>query len=221
MDAVERRRFDMLVRVRDFGLANAADFPAGSIGAANFAEINSVITELEESGEAQNSGMSAGKQGTKLKSIARAEIREQMRTINRTAHSMAIDIPGIEDKFRMPRGDNDQILLAAARAFASDGVPFKNQFVEYGLPAAFIDDLNEDITAFGVAVGDRNAAIDEHVGATAAIDAQIERGIIAVRRLRAIVPNRFRDNPAKLAAWTSASHVENAPQRKAPPQPVS
>lgn len=217
MDAVERRRYDMLVRVRDFGAANAADFPVGSIGATNFAEVAAVIAELEQSGEEQHSGMSAGKQGAKLKSIARAEIREELRAINLTAHAIALDDPALDDKFRMPRGGNDQILLAAARSFAKDAAPIQSRFVEYGLPAGFLADLNADINAFEQAVGDKNAAIDEHVGATAAIDAQVERGMVAVRRLKAIVLNKYRDNPAKLAAWTSASHVENSPKKTVQP----
>ena len=32
----ERRRLEMFIRVPQFGLDNAADFPAGSIGAAQF-----------------------------------------------------------------------------------------------------------------------------------------------------------------------------------------
>jgi hypothetical protein len=35
-----------------------------------------------------------------------------------------------------------------------------------------------------------------------------------LRELDAIVRNIFDDDPASLAAWTSASHVERAPRRR-------
>jgi hypothetical protein len=35
----------------------------------------------------------------------------------------------------------------------------------------------------------------------------------------AIVQNKYADNPGKLAAWISASHVEKAPKKKATPTP--
>lgn len=38
MDDNERRRYEMLVRVRQFGTDNAGDFPSG-VGAAKFAVI--------------------------------------------------------------------------------------------------------------------------------------------------------------------------------------
>ncbi|MGI8789153.1 MAG: hypothetical protein ACR2HG_15550 [Pyrinomonadaceae bacterium] len=35
-----------------------------------------------------------------------------------------------------------------------------------------------------------------------------------LRRLKEILLNKYRDNPTKLAAWTSASHVERAAKKK-------
>jgi hypothetical protein len=58
------------------------------------------------------------------------------------------------------------------------------------------------------------------VTATAAIDELIERGLRIARRLDAIIRNKFRDDPARLAAWTSAHHVERAARRKQEKQPA-
>ena len=58
------------------------------------------------------------------------------------------------------------------------------------------------------------------VAATAAIDAQIERGMDAVRQLDAVMRNTFTTNPAALAAWVSASHVERPPRRRTQPSPT-
>jgi hypothetical protein len=49
------------------------------------------------------------------------------------------------------------------------------------------------------------------VAATVAVSDAAERGHNAVRELDAIVRNIFRDDPAALAEWESASHVERPP----------
>jgi hypothetical protein len=121
------------------------------------------------------------------------------------------DTPGLQERFRLPRGNrNDQQLLTTARAFAADAVPFKAEFVRLELPADFLEDLAADIEAFEHAISDQNRHHEAHVSATESIDAVIDRGIEAVRQLDAIVRNKFRDDPATLAAWTSASHTARA-----------
>jgi hypothetical protein len=42
---------------------------------------------------------------------------------------------------------------------------------------------------------------------------------VAARILDGIVQNKYANNPGKLAAWLSASHVEKAPKKKDPPTP--
>lgn len=61
-----------------------------------------------------------------------------MKAWSATAHAIAIDNPGLEHKFRVPRGENDEILIAAARAFATDAVPLTAQFIahEMGRPSS-------------------------------------------------------------------------------------
>lgn len=216
MDDYTRRRLNMLIRVRDFGVENAADFPAGSAGATNFAAVGTAIDDVEASGADQSSGFSSGRQSTAQKAAAREELRDAMEAISVTARALSFDIIGLEDKFRMPRGNNDQNLLNAARMFATDAVEYQAQFIEYGLPATFIADLTADINAFDATVTEQNEALDEQVEATAAIDTAIENGMKAVKRLEAIVTNAYRNKPAQLAAWTSASHVERPPKKSKP-----
>jgi hypothetical protein len=38
--------------------------------------------------------------------------------------------------------------------------------------------------------------------------------MIALRKLDPIIRNKYANDPATLAAWTSASHIERAPKRK-------
>lgn len=212
MNDLERSYYNAFVSVRDFGNQNAADFPAVSLGGQNFASIGEAVDEMEQSGAAQASG--AGRQITMQKGLALAELREDLRAVNRTARALAVDDSGVGELFRMPVGNNEQNLLAAARAFLTNATPLKTQFIEFGLPADFLEDLQADIAAYEQAASEKSTTKSAKVSATASMGGSVEKGLNALRRLRAIVPNKYRDNPAKLAAWTSASHVERAAKKK-------
>lgn len=212
MNDKERNFYNTFVNVRDFGTENAADFPAGSAGANNFASVGAAVDEMEQSGATQTSGASG--RMTMQKEVAITEVREDLRAINRTARALAVDNPGIGELFRMPHGNNEQNLLAAARAFLTNATPLKTRFVGYGLSVNFLDDLQTGIADFEQFVSEKDAASNEKVSATASIGGAVKNGLEGLHRLRAIVPNKYHDNPAKLVAWTSASHVERAAKKK-------
>ena len=205
MEIGQRNAYDMLVRVGQFGDENAADFPAPSAAAENFAVARQVVGNLRASAAAQVSG--ALRDSTAQKMALRHSLRDRMRHLSRTARAIGIDRPGLSQRFRRPDGDNDQVLLAVARQFAADAAPLQAEFAHYGLPATFVADLNADIAAFETVLEDKATALNERVTATATIDEELERGLKAARRLDAAVRNIYRDQPAKLAAWTSARHI--------------
>lgn len=202
------RRFEMLTRVRDFLSARADSFPQTSLGGQQLAILGQSVEDLSREAATQSSGISSEQQATVSKANAREALRDSMQAISRTARAMALDNPGLEDRFRMPRSGSDRKLLSAARAFAADALLFKDEFIRHDLPATFIEDLKADIADMERAIGGQNTGRGTHVLATAAIDEVIEGAMNAVRRLDAVVRNKFRDDPATLAAWESACHVE-------------
>jgi hypothetical protein len=215
MKGTERRGHEMLVHVEDYISARPADFPPESMGGILLISLREVIAIIEEQAREQNSGINIREEGTQLRSIAREDLRQQLEAICRTAVSMAMagTTPGLENRFRMPRGENDQALINAARVAAQDAAPIAANFISFGLPQTFIADLNAAIVRFEQAVERQNTGRDTHVAATTAIDEALERGINIVRQLDAIVRNKYADDPAQLAAWQSASHIERSPQR--------
>jgi hypothetical protein len=219
MHDLERRRYNMLVRVRDYIVANLADFAGNAIVTENLSLLNLVIGELEASLAKQSSGVT--KLHTGNKASARSELRSTLRLFNITAQSIAVDNPSIIETFRMPRGDNDGQLLAKARSFLTEASPIKGQFVAFGLTASQFDKLENDITIFETATAEQGKSLTNRVGATATIDNSIDNGLKSVKRMNAVVQNRYADNPAKLAEWTSASHIEKTPKKKpeTPPTP--
>ena len=55
---------------------------------------------------------------------------------------------------------------------------------------------------------EQNHSKEARVEATASLDAVVTRGLKAVKRLDAIVQNKYQENSPLLSAWLSASHLE-------------
>lgn len=213
-----RRHYEMLLRVRDYGVQYTASFPIGTRGHELFADLSSIVTEIEQLAAAQQSNSRSAREGTTQRGEARTELREQMEAISDTARSMALDTTGLEDKFRMPRGrPADLELLSTARAFATDALQLTEQFINYGMPADFLDRLNAAIETLEQAIDSQQRSRRSQVSATSGLDETVERGVNKVRQLDAIVRNTFRNQPAQLSEWETARHTERPPQPPAPP----
>jgi hypothetical protein len=210
----ENRKHSTYMRVQGFGEAHVNDFAANSLGKQLFASLATIVSEINEQAASEVSGIGDAREGTSTRRQAREELRADLEAIGRTARAMSADVPGLDDKFRVPRNQNDQHLLAAARAFAIDAAPLKAQFIAHELPADFLEDLNADIAALEAAIVNQASGRGSHVSARAAIDDAIERADEVVRKLDAIVKNKYANNAPVLAAWLSASHTERAPRRR-------
>jgi hypothetical protein len=221
MNDNHRRTYEKFVRVRDFGEVHAADFLATSLGHQLFLDLGTVVADFNRLAAAEASSHGDARQGTQIRALARAALRERMEAIVRTARVLHDEVPGIEDKFRMPRGTNDRDLVNAARAFKADAEPIKAHFIAHDMSPDFLEELQEDIDDFENAVSDQSAGVGNRVAAGAGLDELIERGNEIVRKLDAIVRNKYANNPAVLAEWTSASHTERAPRRAKPEQPAA
>ena len=223
MDNITTKRYEMLKRVRDFGAAQTAAFSNGSFGKELFSTVAQAVTKLDGHSTSQTSGKGTAQSITATKSAVREDLREMIAAINRTARVLAFETPGLENKFRLPRGTNDQGLLNAARAFAADAAPLKADFLKHEMPADFIERLNQLITDFEQASMQKANAVGSHVAAKIAIDETIARGLQAVRQLDVIIRNKFNGDPAMLANWTRASHVayrnRNNAGESPPPEP--
>ena len=218
MKDTERRKYEMFLRVREFGVAHAPEFPPTTLAGELFERLGLVINEMNTHTSAQSAGRGGARESTGSKAAARDELRRDLEAISRTARVMALSMPGLENKFRAPRSVSDQELLATARAFAADALPLRNDFTRRGLPDNFLEDLAGDIEDFEETIALTIQKRGEHVAATAAIDGVVERGVNAVRELDVIMRNRFASDPSTLAAWLSASHTQRTPRRESASQ---
>jgi hypothetical protein len=219
MNDNHRRTYEKFVRIRGFGETHGSEIAPASLGHQLFLDIVTVVADFNRHAAAEASGHGDARQGTEIRALARASLRERMEAIVRTARALENEVPGIQDKFRMPRGSNDRDLINAARAFKADAEPLKAHFMAHEMPADFLDELQEHIDDFEEAISDQSSGVGNRVAAGAALDEVIERGNDLVRKLDAIVRNKYANNAAVLAEWTSASHTERAPRRAKPEQP--
>ena len=85
--------------------------------------------------------------------------------------------------------------------FARDAAEFKSQFVGHGMPETFLADLNNLVATFEKATRYRTAGRNDQTAASAGIEATLESGMEAVRKLDVIVTNRLHDDPVTMAVW--------------------
>ena len=227
MQKSEVRILEMLIRVRQWILSRVAAFPAGSRGHELQQSIDTCIRNMESHSTSQYGHTQAAREKTAQKHAADEALREVVEAISRTARSMSRDMPGMEERFRLPPGKDGQTWLSTARDFAAAAAPSAEEFVRRSMPPDFIDDLKARILAVEKAKKDQAEEWDGRVASTANVREAAEQGLEDVRELDAIVRNVYADNEAELAAWESASHVERAPRRAeedeptAPPTPAS
>jgi hypothetical protein len=218
----ENRKLETFVRIVDFGTAHASDFAPASLAKQLFTTLTGIVAELDGHASQHVSSRGAARQGTTTRAEARDALRELMEAIRRTARVMALDVPGLDDKFRVPPVDNDQLLLTSARAFLTDATPLAAQFIAHELPTNFLQNLADAIAALETAMSEQSSGVGNAVAARAAIEETVDQGMDMKRKLDAIVKNKYANNPAVLAEWASASHIERAPKHKATaPQPTT
>ncbi|HEX8649774.1 MAG TPA: hypothetical protein VF708_02965 [Pyrinomonadaceae bacterium] len=211
----QRRRFERIVRSADFATSLAEPFAPESRGGKALAELRTSIEELESTDAAVLTNVRSARQGTTSKNEARQALRDQIDAISDTGKTIGMDHPELKEKFRRPRGNaNDQTLVSVGRSFAAEATPVKNLFIEYDLPADFIDRLNASLDAFEQSVNQQNAGASASRSSRVSIEATLDRAEQELARLDTAMQNKYRDDAATLSAWKSASRVERSPRKK-------
>lgn len=219
MNYHERNRYNMFIKVRQYGVINVADFPPSSVGAIQFATINSIIAKIEELAAQQTGGMGEARHSYVSKDVARENLRDCLTDITRTAKAMEYEITGIVERFRFLRGSNDQKLIATAKSFLLAIDSHQADFIHYGLAPNFVEELSNFVTDFEESLNATTSAQGTHVEATAEIRSYIRQGMRVVGVLDAVIKNVYSHNVGKLAAWTTASNIETAVKSKEKPEP--
>lgn len=212
MEEREQNILDMFRNTVQFDAESAGDYASIPEAATRFASVRAKITAMENHVANRTSG--ARGQAVEQKAVIRAAIRRKLTDYSRTARALNIGDPGFRRLFRIPDGDNDEVLIATAREFVEQARQFEEQFKGLGIAKEYTSALEDDIEALAAAMTAKASAHLEGVGATAGIDDEIDEGMDDEKVLDAIMQNVYRDNPVKLAEWTSARHVRRVSQSK-------
>jgi hypothetical protein len=222
MNAIAIRKLDMMKRVKRFILENPITPEIPRLTAAN-TEVVNTITALETAAQNQVTGSGQSEGGVDLRVTKARELREYLKNVSRTARALEVDHPGISPIFRLPRSGSYPALIAKAQAVIAAATPLEAAFVDAGLPATFLTELQALLTAFEDATSQKHEGGITQVLGTAGLKAKANLGVKAATRLDAYVRNHFRNNPEMLAAWKHARRIEKAPRRSdeatTPPAP--
>lgn len=202
MNTQSQKRFNMFLRVQQFGVEHAGIFAENTYGGKLFGEIGLIVGEMVRGVAGQNEGEKRSVSGKLSK--AKKNLIEDLQAIARTGQTMNKDFPEVAGKFKLTMPLSNPDLLGTARAFAGFAEPYRASFIERNLPANFLEDLEADISLFEAALRDRITVSNQRTAASRAIRTGATKGMDAVKRLDAVVRNTFRGNEVKLADWKRA-----------------
>jgi len=131
MNAIERRQYAMLLRVRDFGDSFGERFPASSVARENFAAVAAAIKELDAQDVAHMAASLSAR--AQRKDTARQALLARLQAISQTARVLRQDTSGLVEQFEVPAAAADQTLLTTGRKFARDAEAFSSQFIAHGM----------------------------------------------------------------------------------------
>jgi hypothetical protein len=224
MNANERRQYEMLVRVRDFGTAHGQLFPAATVAGETFAAVDAAIKELDAQELAHLAASVSAR--AQRKDTARQALLDRLQAIVQTARVLRHDDASLIQQFEVPAPASDQTLVNTGRKFARDAAALGPQFIAHGMPAAFIAELNALVDGFETALRDRGLGREARRAAGLRTKAALASGMDAVRRLDAIVTNHLTDDAVATALWERERRVaypkrtDPAPGSEPAPAPV-
>lgn len=225
MSAKLRRHSERGLRVGLFMTANAEDFPDGSKAAIAHTRLKEEMAVLDTLDVARRAGVGKRQEGTAGRRATRKRLRELVNAVSATAETIALDRQDFKGMFSLKGlDDSDDTLIATARAFADRAAAFVGLFVEYNLKQTFVPDLRSDADALDNFRTLQEEGVGEHSGSNTSADEAVRRLTEQVERLDTFVRNQYHDDPARIAAWERARHLEKAPQHPkedaaAPPTP--
>lgn len=203
MTGIERRQYEMLVRVRNFGETNRALFEGSPVAQQTFLAVRAAIDDLAAADMrkmAASASARAGRRGTTRRALQ--ELLQNVAQLARTLRAEGQTLPA----FDLPRSKSAVALLTAGRQFAVDVKPFEADFAGHGIGPAHIANAT---AAFEQAMNTQGSSRTEHVAARAHIRTRVAAAVRSVRRLDLIVANDLRDNTVIQAQWKQLRHLED------------
>jgi len=207
------QEYRMLTRVVDFGAKHLGLFPERTVAGELLAQITAAVGKLPEYATWQVTGNESVRTSSRKRTAAREAVKTQMDAILQTARALKFQ------GFSIPKDPKEEDLINGARSFAQAAEPLKREFIQHGLPPAFVENLNAAIQDLEEALLKRAAGKAARSGAIREFNKLLDEALNLLDRFEALVDNTMADNPSVMAAWHVARHVERIPQSKTEPEP--
>ena len=112
----QRSRYEMFVRVRDFGTAHRDAFPASASGGQMFDEVTTAVATIEDQLKQR---VLARAEAQRVKKTTRQAVVRYMRAVARTGRQVTASESGM-NPFRLPERLSASSVLSTARAFIQE-----------------------------------------------------------------------------------------------------
>jgi lambda repressor-like predicted transcriptional regulator len=201
----DRRRYEMLVRVRDFGATYGHLFPESTLAPQAFAAVTTAVDDMETADVAETTA-SVSVRATR-KQDARRALQERLLLIVKTAQVLPGTEPAFKAHFRVPASRNDQQLLTTARQCGQRAAPVTEQFVAHGMSPTFLSDLDALIERFEEALRDRGMSRDQLVEARGRSRQALANALQAIGQLDVMVANHLAADPIVREVWKRSRRV--------------
>jgi hypothetical protein len=202
---IDRRRYEMLVRVRDFGASFGHLLPRAATDQA-LGMLAAALQAIEAAHVAETSAFVSARAARKA--AARRALSERLVLMQKAAGLL----PGRRGEFRahfdVPTRANDQVLLNAARQAVQQATPLAAEFIAHGMALTFPADIEALIEGFESALRERGMSRDEHVAARARIKGAMANGIRAVRTMDVIVGTHMARGSEARDVWAHSRRIE-------------
>ena len=207
MTARETRRYEMLLRVRDFGRTHREALTGSSAAQTALATVGAAVDELAALDVVRLSASASGRADDRR--TARRALAALLASVSRLARLLRAEGQTMPP-FSRPRSRSDQALLTTARVFAQDVEPFAEEFRNHELQP---ERLAQAIAAFEAAVRTRGSGCYALTASRTRIRDLLRRAELAVRRLDLIIANRPDTETAVQVVWRQARRIEARKRR--------
>ena len=192
---------------------NAADFPPDSPVAFLTAEINVERENILRYDAMQASGFAGKRAAHEIYEDCRRRLADLLDKYVLAAAIVDDDIKGTAARFKNPYPRSDQKLIARAVSFHADSADIESELKRAGLDEGDRVLLLTGKDQFQQAAGNYASCKERQAEATGGLIESFRKAMALSRRRDKRVKMKYRDNPAKLAAWAVASHLERPPKR--------
>ena len=206
----EKQQVEAYERVQLFMTEHPA--PAGMSYERPRVVLNEVVTRLSGHSVDQAGGGRLSRAERQREKVLQRSVRALLNPISTIAKAELAQSPGIENALKMPKpGIGTTALIAEARAMREAVSQYSATFVDNGMPANFLEELDAAIEELRSAVIGKARNVGTKAGARAGIAQEVKRGRSAIQKLDAIVRTAFRGQKDVLAKWRVAKRVRALP----------